>query len=167
MNSRKILALAAAAAAVFGIASVSNVASAQAAKPQAGVPFSATINITEELSPDGTLCPLVGTISGTGIATQLGRVAVRSMDCVQPRGATFTFSSLQVVLTAANGDQIFVNYLGTLNTLTGAIQGTYTIADGTGRFDHATGGGTMVGSEDISGFPRAAGQLELKGTISY
>jgi hypothetical protein len=166
MKSRKILALAAAAAA-FGIASVSNPAAAQAAKPTAGVPFSATINITEQLARDGTLCPLVGTISGTGIATQIGRVAVRSTDCVQPRGATFTFSSLQVVLTAPNGDQIFVNYLGTLNTATGAIQGTYTIVDGTGRFDHATGGGTMVGSEDISGFPNATGQLQLTGTIDY
>jgi hypothetical protein len=50
------------------------------------------------------------------------------------------------------------------NITTGQIQGTYLILGGTGRFKRAKGVGTIDGLEDISA---GAGQIELKGTLSY
>ena len=137
---------------------------------QSPVPFKATIAITELIQPDATgTCLLAGNISGTGTATQLGKVTLVSRDCINPISPTaFSFSSNQVVLTAANGDQIFATYSGslTIEGAIGAITGGYQIVGGTGRFSQATGAGTVQGVEDVSGAP-AKGQIQLAGTISY
>src|SRR5689334_9619027 len=73
---------------------------------QSAGPFKATIAITESIQPIGAApCFLLGDISGTGQATQLGRVTVVSSDCINPISQTaFSFSSNQLVLTGANGD---------------------------------------------------------------
>lgn len=135
------------------------------------VPFSATIAISETLQQPGSAgCVFVGDISGTGQATQLGKMTLASRDCVVTAdGTVFSFASTQVVLTAANGDQIFATYSGTLtaaNGTIGAIVGGYTITGGTGRFSNAKGAGTVQGVEDITSVP-AKGQIQLNGTISY
>ncbi len=73
------------------------------------VPVKATIAITESIQPIGAApCILIGDISGTGTATHLGNVTLVSHDCINPiSGTAFSFASDELVLTAANGDQVF------------------------------------------------------------
>lgn len=134
------------------------------------VPLQATIAITEQVGPpEDENCFLTGTISGTGIAGRLGPLHVTSSDCINPVTPTsFIFSSDEVVLTTVNGNQIWAAYGGTLSADTGLIQGTYFIFGGTGRFEHATGSGTIDGFEAID-FTTGAGRglIRLKGTLSY
>jgi hypothetical protein len=132
-------------------------------------PFKASISITETVQPDTTgVCPfLAGAISGTGQATHLGKMTLVSRDCITPIGENvFAFESNQLVLTAANGDQIFAIYSGIFTTegAVGAISGGYHIVGGTGRFSQATGAGSVQGVEDLS---TGKGQVQLTGTISY
>jgi hypothetical protein len=135
---------------------------------KAGSSFKASVAITEAIQPIGAgPCFLVGEISGTGQATQLGRVTVVSSDCINPLSPTlFSFASNQLVLTSANGDQIFALYSGTLTTEggVGVITGGYQIVGGTGRFSHATGAGSVQGMEDMS---TGKGLVQLTGTLSY
>ena len=134
------------------------------------LPFEATLSIVEQLAPSASCSYLTGYISGTGHATHLGAVALSSQDCFEPVSPdTFAFTSYQVVLTSANGDQLFATYSGTVTVAGGDIgilSGAYTIYGGTGRFALATGSGTVTGTEGLSSNP-AYGQIELSGKISY
>ena len=135
------------------------------------VPFKASIAITELITGGSGACYFTGEISGTGHATHLGHVTLVSHDCINPinqTGTELSFSSTQLVLTAANGDQIFATYSGTFTIQgpVGAIAGGYQIVGGTGRFSHATGAGTVQGVEDVTASP-SKGQIQLSGTISY
>jgi len=132
--------------------------------------FKATVSISELIQTFGTApCFSVGTISGTGLASQAGKISITSTDCINPIDPTFTafsFASDQLVMTAANGDKIFATYGGTFSVQGqfGIISGGYQIVGGTGRFAHATGAGTVNGQEDMS---TGKGQVQLLGTISY
>jgi hypothetical protein len=133
-------------------------------------PFKATLSINEMVQADPTgTCGLIGSIVASGEATHLGRVTATSTDCISPMVPSwYSFGSNQLVLTAANGDQLVATYSGlmsiqgTIATMTGGFQ----IIGGTGRFAQAVGAGLFQGSENISVFP-ATGQVELTGTISY
>jgi len=144
------------------------VAASEVAAAQSAVSFKATISIMESIQPSGApQCFLVGDISGTGLATQLGKVTVVSSDCINPISQTaFSFASNQLVFTIGNGDQIFAMYNGVLTTEggVGAISGGYQIVGGTGRYSLATGAGTVRGVEDMS---TGKGLVYLTGTISY
>jgi len=173
MNLAKLLSLAFSAATL----SVGLNPGAIAAGPGPYVPFTATLGITEHIELTRAACPLTAAVSGGGTATHLGRVTVSSDDCILPRGATLDFISPNVVLTAANGDQIFASYAGRVRQADGAISGSYAISGGTGRFENARGTGDLVGVEDLSPFnvpsnPPATkwtilGEITLSGTISY
>jgi hypothetical protein len=133
-------------------------------------PFKATIAITEQLL-QGTDCPwMIGDISGLGQATHLGKVTLVGRDCIIPSSeTTFSFSSIQpLILTAANRDQIFAEYYGTLTAEAGiaTITGGYKIIGGTGRFSQATGAGSVQGIHNINVSP-ATGQIQLSGTLVY
>ena len=131
------------------------------------VPFRTSIAITESIKPSTPPCFLVGDIIGRGTATHLGKVTLASSDWVNPISETaFSFISDQLVLTAANGDQILATYSGILRTegTVGAITGDYQVVGGTGRFSQATGAGAVQGVEDII---TGQGQVQLTGTISY
>ena len=139
--------------------------------PQASAAaFKATFSITETIHETGTTpCVLVGDISGIGTATQLRKTTLVSRDCIIPINETataFVFFSNEVVLTAANGDQVFARYLGTftIEGFVGTIVGGYEIVGGTGRYSQATGAGAVQGVEDLT---TGKGQVELTGTISY
>ena len=132
--------------------------------------FKASVAISEVIHQIGAApCFLVGDISGTGQATQLGKVTVVSSDCINPLSPTltlFSFASNQLVLTSANGDQIFAMYSGTLTTEggVGVITGGYQIVGGTGRYSQATGAGSVQGLEDMS---TGKGLVQLIGTLAY
>lgn len=132
--------------------------------------FKATVSISESIQQLGTApCFSVGTIFGTGIASQAGKISITSTDCINPMDPTFTafsFSSDQLVITAANGDKIFAMYGGTFSVQGqfGIISGGYQIVGGTGRFARATGAGAVTGQEDML---TGQGQVQLLGTISY
>jgi hypothetical protein len=149
------------------------------AKPD--LPFNATIAIGEQVGADPTgTCPvspslkfaLAGAIRGTGNASHLGKTDSTSFDCIQVAGpSSFYFDSTHLVLTAANGDQVFARYSGTLDATVPAksiVVGKFEIIGGTGRFANAMGGGTLTGTENINSQTLAAeGRIELTGTISY
>jgi hypothetical protein len=135
-------------------------------------PFKATIFFSEQVAPTGSTAPclLIGTISGTGAASKVGAVRLASTDCINallPTFTSFAFSSSEVVLTAANGDQIWATYSGFLS-VDGIIAGAYVVYGGTGRFANATGAGTVSGFETIDMTTGAGnGQIQLQGTLSY
>jgi hypothetical protein len=137
------------------------------------VPFSATF--TEDgpafPCPFPTLCI---TINGTGHATQLGRT-------IETSSATINLLSLQTtgcssenrtaVLTAANGDEIDVTFIGGVTCMTsptsGASRYTYAITGGTGRFTGASGSGTAVaGFTLVTATSPASSFTTLNGLLS-
>ena len=80
-------------------------------------------------------------------------------------------ANLQVIwgegyLTAANGDQMFI-------TMTPAGPDSFVITGGTGRFEGATGSGTMVNSDfeitedPVAGTMTITSQVTMEGTITY
>ena len=98
----------------------------------------------------GVLLPLLGLIAGTGTLTGIGPVQLSSTDCINPLTAnSFTFTSDDVVLTTANGDQIWATYSGVLGA-DGTLSGTYMFVGGTGRFATASGSGIALRSPEIS-----------------
>ncbi len=146
---------------------------AVAAAGPTNVPFSGTLTTQEVLHPDPSACPttpfLAGTTTGSGQASHLGAVIGTATDCVTPTSpVTYSFTNGNLVVTAANGDQLRVQYAGTLApTATQpifAITGTYRIVGGTGRFASASGTGAIGGVENLA---TGQGQLSLNGTISY
>lgn len=134
------------------------------------VPLQATVAFTEQVAPStDPKCLLTGTISGEGSAPRFGTVQLASVDCINALSATsFLFLSDEVVLTVANGDQIWAAYVGTLSASSGAIRGTFFIFGGTGRFENATGAGTIGGSEVIDfSTGTGKGRIQLKGAVTY
>ena len=156
----------------FVLAAVAFASTATAAKSFAA--FQAVIAITEQAGPDPTgTCPtgFAGLISGTGDALHMGKVTLTSFDCIEIVGpGVFLFSSNRVVLTAANGDQVFGEYSGAVDAQNGVgvVSGQFKITSGTGRFVNATGGGILQGLEEIDfATGTGRGHIRLSGTISY
>lgn len=118
-------------------------------------------------------CNVLNTESGTGVALHLGKVTWTATEvanfCVEPANPGFATASGQLVVTAANGDQLTASGLSTVradfagSTLT--ITGTFTITGGTGRFAGATGGGTITGSGSLLAPFEVA--VIFEGQISY
>lgn len=112
---------------------------------------------------DATGLSVVAAGSATG--TELGSGAWNDTEL-----AAFTASGLDIngmlTLTAANGDQLFVQYHATtpFPDATGTIHpvGTFTIIGGTGRFANATGEGTLAADANVQ---NPATTAMLDGTI--
>ena len=101
---------------------------------------------------------------GSGHATHLGRYTeVGSASFSPTDDPTVLQIDGCVILTAANGDQLYELVNGYLNGLTGAITATVTYVGGTGRFADATGTATL------SGQLLGGGSIEVavEGTIDY
>lgn len=152
------------------------------------VPFTGVVSVSETVVPSqfvdgGTkICPqlspelyaFIGSITGVGHATHLGKLTLSATDCIQySSGTEANFKSLPntVVFFAANGDRLYAAYEGKATYIGGALQlkGTFTFAGGTGRFARASGQGSLIGVEDISATPAgpAIGSFVLSGSISY
>jgi hypothetical protein len=64
---------------------------------------------------------------------------------------------------AANGDELWATFEGHLNALTGAITATVTYVGGTGRYEGASGSGTLTGQM----LPNGTIAVKVKGRIDY
>lgn len=116
--------------------------------------------------------------SGTGQMSHLGRVEYFLRQCTvfNPEQGT-AVSSGTIMFTAANNDTLVVaqemnsQIIGDFAGFT--LEATWTVVDGTGRFTHATGSGSMDGVGDIPGgdalfdLPDGAAQLNFVGKIAY
>lgn len=108
-----------------------------------------------------------GTTIGTGISSLLGRVSLEANDCIAPAGNSFSFLGT-MVFTMSSGDEFFADYGGyftptifpSIFTLTNSF---FKITGGTGNFLNASGGGTLLGGENIK---TGLGLMQATGTIS-
>jgi hypothetical protein len=87
---------------------------------------------------DGNL--IYGEAAGSGHASHIGAIAVVGMDYFALPEDGFVVVDGTGILTAVNGDQIWVNFDGSVfDLVTGGGTGTYVVTGGTGRFTDATG----------------------------
>lgn len=155
---------------LLAMAASSTFLNAQAASSDR--PFSAHFSTQETIGFDPSACNgqpfLRGTLVGTGITTHLGKSQISAMDCIFPGPGTFTFNSGKLTITAANGDTVTADYSGMLLLLSGpsiySISGSYRVTGGTGRFEGATGSGSLGGTVNI-----VTGESEYtaSGVIGY
>lgn len=111
-------------------------------------PFVVTLDGHANPMPTADPCVLDNNEAGVGHATHLGAITWTTHEtvnlCTNPDGADVngTFA-----LTAANGDQVFGTYqtLAQLNFATNQVSafGDFIITGGTGRFQGASGSGTI------------------------
>jgi hypothetical protein len=141
-------------------------------------PFSGTLMFAETFSASAS-CPgpgpnlpgLQGISSGTGQASHMGNTTFTSTICAaaQSNGAICIVFG-QLVATAADGSQAFAMLHGSLNPAGAGgeytLVGNYRITGGTGRFEDASGEGTLGGSL-LRTAGTAAGSLVFNGSISY
>jgi len=101
---------------------------------------------------------------GSGHATHLGKYTeVGSASFSPTADPTVLRVDARVVLTAADGDQLYETITGRLDLQTGAITATVTYVGGTGRFGDATGSATLSGQF----LPDGTISVSVEGTIDY
>jgi hypothetical protein len=134
-------------------------------------PFGAVLDGHANPVPDpGDPCLLANTEAGTGRAVHMGAIVWASAEtvnfCTNPEGADIQG---QFVMTAANGDQVFIDYVTLahpdFNAGVITFSGTWTITGGTGRFADATGDGTLSGEGSL--LPPFDVIASFVGSISY
>lgn len=141
-------------------------------------PFSSTLTFAGTFSPSSA-CPgpgpnlpgLQGVSSGSGQALHMGNSTFTSSICVAPQSnGAIRILFGQLIATAANGNQVFAMLHGMLNPISAVgeytLVGNYRITGGTGRFEEASGEGTVGGSL-IRAASSASGSLVFNGSISY
>lgn len=107
----------------------------------------------------------------SGVISHLGNVTAVLEHCSQIDFQTgnATYGDGVVTIVAANGDELWATYDdGTSGPLSAAEvwwQDTFTLTGGTGRFEHASGGGTEWGTALLATF--AIPGMSLEGMISY
>ncbi|MEX1288735.1 MAG: hypothetical protein AB1Z57_12405 [Acidimicrobiia bacterium] len=99
-----------------------------------GMPPIADPVLVEARCGEGALW--ISTMTGTGTITHLGRVTWEAEHCFYDDFMSFGASELTI--TAANGDQLFGTYTGSMTGPTTWLD-DLTIVGGTGRFEGATG----------------------------
>jgi hypothetical protein len=133
-------------------------------------PFKVTLIGNANPMPTADPCVLDNNEAGTGHATHMGNITFATHEtvnmCTNPDGADVDGTFL---LTAANGDTVFGTYhtLAHLDFGTNQVSafGQFTITGGTGRFEGASGDGT-IGADGslLPPFEVLGGQV---GRISY
>ena len=108
------------------------------------------------VSPTGDFIG-AGNATHMGLYTEIGSAVISGDDP----------AALQVngwaILTAANGDELWVVITGQLNFFTGTITATDTYVGGTGRFEDATGSASLVAQAQ----PDGTFSIVVVGTIDY
>jgi hypothetical protein len=125
--------------------------------------------VLQEIPGPSARCPsqFGGTILGFGSSPLVGKVTFLATDCITPNGSSYTFSDGRFLVTTLTGELIFASYSGqfvptgegTKYVFNGA---TFQITGGTGRYNKATGGGSMDGTEDMA---TGQGTIQLSGQI--
>ena len=106
----------------------------------------------------------------TGVVSHMGRSTMTSSHCTP---AAVEIEGGEMTLTAANGDQVFIDYAGTAPPPNEdgiiVVDVEFVIRGGDGRFDGATGGGDMIGFIVFEGFgdPEWPASWVWQGTIGY
>ena len=113
-------------------------------------------------------CPSLvgGTINGTGISSPLGSVSLAGSDCFTPVENGFSFAG-KMVLTVSRGDELFADYSGFFTptshpSIFAFTNSIFKLTGGTGNFLNATGGGKLLGGENIQ---TGLGFIQASGTI--
>lgn len=132
-------------------------------------PMSVTLQGNANLIPTNDPCVFTNEETGSGNSTHLGAFVWSDVEtvnfCTVPGGVSVVGS---FVMTAANGDAVTGDLTTTgLFQMNGdlLIDGTYSIAGGTGRFVDATGEGLVNITAQLSPGLPFAGTIE--GTIQY
>lgn len=143
---------------------------------QNDVPLRANLSVQEQIVPDAS-CPsgFSGTLTGSGTATHLGAVAINAPHCAMPtRGGSVAISRGEITFTAANGDTLTADFMGTISPFpddleTNTFVGNFVITGGTGRFANAEGNGLLSGTLSGSLAPPRfySGSITADGRISY
>lgn len=145
--------------------SASAIAGQESNMPDKGVPFKGSYTTTMVLvQPPPNL---IQNVSGTGIASHLGRSTFEAISYVtvspQP---PFTVTGTRTI-TAANGDQIFTTFSGTSTPVVNGMNGAdlqETIIGGTGRFANASGNFTVKARNN---FITSTFKADFEGYIKY
>jgi len=133
------------------------------------VPFRAVYSAIQVVTVDPLRCPaLTVQAEGGGQATHVGAFTSVQSHCIDPEGSDpLSFTDGFYTFTAANGDTIFGSYSGHLiPTETPGVfglDGHFTIAGGTGRFEDASGDGSASGLVNLV---TGEASVFLQGTIS-
>ena len=122
-----------------------------------------------------TVCPNYGGLrtesSAIGTSTNLGKTVMTAEHCT-PLGDDFGPGTMQ--LTSASGDEVWITYNGSapfpgegVTVYQGTIE--FMVVGGTGRFEDAVGGGTMIIEIVFQGFedPAWPATWVWSGTIGY
>jgi hypothetical protein len=113
--------------------------------------------------------------SASGNATHLGNVTMSSGHCTPAADSTI-YAGGEMVITAANGDQLYFDYGGTCPTLDQLVVGEtfsctvdFDVVGGTGRFIRAEGSGNGLVYVDFLGLgaPSMPAWWVFEGTIGY
>lgn len=139
-------------------------------------PLKGTVTGVANFLPDTNCAPVnLRTVSdAAGIVTHLGRVVSTSEHCTPP-GADI---SGRMTLTAANGDELYLDYGGTCLPDTPELiagetyfvcENPFVVGGGSGRFDDATGSGLISARVLFAGFEVAdwPGTWSITGMVRY
>jgi hypothetical protein len=165
-----------AAVAILGLASPA----VAAANPPVSHTLTGTV-VTVDSPPDFTApgCPAGAewryTAAGTAILSHLGRSEFVISHCSYFTGPTTGyFDNGTITITAANGDQLYMEQSGTFELYMddeGALISVpsvhWTITGGTGRFTNATGAGDLAARSSNVLAPPTLTRGTLTGSITY
>lgn len=164
---------------VIGLVTIGLVAPANA--DSSARPFKGSLAGEVTFGPVGlNVCPATDVFLGdlrtdseaTGEVSHMGRTTMISNHCTP---AFETIAGGEMVLEAANGDDVYIHYWGwapfPIPGVTEIIEIDldFAIVGGTGRFEGATGGGTMTAQAVFEGFfdPAWPASWQFIGTIGY
>jgi hypothetical protein len=108
-------------------------------------------------------------LNGTCHLTHLGLTTIVASQTATPLDNGTLFITNTVVYTAANGDQLYANFvgIGVFTAIGVSFSGTETYRGGTGRFDNALGSVALSGTAQFTSATAGVGGFTTLGTISY
>ncbi len=119
---------------------------------------------TFQFQADGTIA-----LAGTCQFRHLGKLSVKATQTAEELPNHTLLITNNVTYTAANGDQLFADFLGlgTPNATGITFSGTETYRRGTGRFADAVGSAALVGSAIYTSPTGGTGEYVGLGGISH
>ena len=109
-------------------------------------------------------------LEGTCQLLHLGLTSTVATQIVIPLPDGTLHITNAIVYTAANGDELYANFLGVgefTSPSSVSFSGTETYDGGTGRFANASGSAAIVGTAQFTSATGGVGEFTGNGTISY